>query len=665
MRRLLRALALSCSASVAIATAACGAGSNPPPNRALGAALSSVQFKIVIPVANTSMSYRSPAYISVATQSVAITVSGGAPVIANLTSGSPNCAGTPLTCTLSVAAPVGTDVFAVTFYDAQNGTGNELSTGTVAATIVAGQANVVSITYNGIIRSLSLTLAQSAPPANGSSQQITLTLNALDADGNVIISPGTYADGPISVTDSDTSHTQLQLGSNAPASSISVGGPGQGISVLYDGSSALVSAVFTASVTSSSTIPAQHVTMTPRAPGAIPLPFGIYVSDLGANELLRFSPGSSGSVSPLTTTALTGASAVAVDAAYTVLSIPAASPPYVQAYDASFNTLGTIAGPSFQVVPNKTYPIATDGDGYVYVAVHGSTPEVEQYMPFFSQYTPGTHASPLQVIQSGGAVAADANGNVYVLLGGSTAGPDPTVDVYSAISPGGPLTLSRSFTIAIVHDPYGSIDGIAADNLGNVYVTVADSTGVNTPGVYVFGPHATGSSLSPSTILSNANLRTPSAVAVDQRGNVYVVNGLDPSYQTTPTLLIDVFSSNGSLTRTITSSAFSNPNGIAVGPAIVASPSRVSLCNNPYGGCGPTATITAADPGYTGTLSAAVVASASGYCPAAFSVSPASQQVTSPSGSTTFTVTEIIGANCAVKITDSTGGEALIYATGN
>ena len=205
----------------ALAIASCSGGSagggfgatHPLPNAPPGsgsASKATATFRIRIPSgaassAKASVALRSrivgtagprPQYVSPSTQSLAIVVNGGgAPTVANLTPTSPNCTpasgSTPLTCSVPVAASIGADTFTVTTYDQTNAAGNALSSANVAATIVAGQANNVSVILNGIIASIQLVLGSTNPP-EGTPTTISLTVNAMDADGNVIVGPGSY-----------------------------------------------------------------------------------------------------------------------------------------------------------------------------------------------------------------------------------------------------------------------------------------------------------------------------------------------------------------------------------------------------------------------------------------------------------------------------------------
>lgn len=204
MRKNLRAFALMLAAALA---AGCGGAStgivpsqpaSPQPSQAKTA---SVAFRIVIPAAPTASGARRPAYVSASTQSASITVASnggiaGSRAVVNCTN----------VCSGTVNAPAGNDTFTVNLYDAQNGGGNVLSSGTTAQSIVLGQANTVNVTFNGVVASLALSLN----PANitpGSAGTVGVAVNALDADGNVIVGPGIYVDqhgGPVIVALSDS-----------------------------------------------------------------------------------------------------------------------------------------------------------------------------------------------------------------------------------------------------------------------------------------------------------------------------------------------------------------------------------------------------------------------------------------------------------------------------
>ncbi|MDQ2817897.1 MAG: hypothetical protein M3T49_06755, partial [Candidatus Eremiobacteraeota bacterium] len=158
------------------------------------------RFTITVPSAVHALSVgRAPQYVSASTQSVSIAVDGAAnPTIANLSASSPGCAtpaGAALNCKLSVVAPVGSDTFSVVTYDRANGSGKALSKAAISATITANHLNNIGLILNGIVASIQLALSNPAP-RQGTALSIGLTVDAMDADGNVIIGPGIYDNGP-------------------------------------------------------------------------------------------------------------------------------------------------------------------------------------------------------------------------------------------------------------------------------------------------------------------------------------------------------------------------------------------------------------------------------------------------------------------------------------
>jgi pimeloyl-ACP methyl ester carboxylesterase len=205
--------------SAAVSLAACGAGGSAPITTSptvgtTAGASASATFSIQIPAkAVTSQGRRRTQYVSASTQSIAISTNGAAPAVANLTPTSPGCvaatAPAALTCTLAAPAVIGADTFTLTLYDSVGATGNILSVATVHQTIGGGHSNSIHVTLNPVVSALQLTIATPKPPV-GTAATIALNVSAFDADGNIIIAPGTYVNAnnvavPIVLSDSDTS----------------------------------------------------------------------------------------------------------------------------------------------------------------------------------------------------------------------------------------------------------------------------------------------------------------------------------------------------------------------------------------------------------------------------------------------------------------------------
>lgn len=277
------------AAALIIALSGCGGGASGgsaapttptgPIGSGTGLQYDTALFKIAIPQAPASPSAsgpRVPQYISSSTKSITITVNtvnGSAPspaipaTTANLTTGSPNCAlsGGVLNCTISAPAPIGTDNFTLTMFDNTGGTGLQLSTSTITATIAKGVANNVSVTLGGVVHSIALSLATANPAASGSPQNITLNVTAKDADGNTILGSDPYA-AAIAVTDSNANTAQSALsldGGTTKSASVSVTNPNAAVTVAYSGTANICSDSFSASASGVNAANITGATLTP------------------------------------------------------------------------------------------------------------------------------------------------------------------------------------------------------------------------------------------------------------------------------------------------------------------------------------------------------------------------------------------------------------------
>jgi virginiamycin B lyase len=137
---------------------------------------------------------RNPRYVPATARSISVTVNGGTPQYLNAPAS-----------TLVIDAPVGTDTFAFTTYDEQNGQGNVLSRASVTQQIVLAAANTVSAVLNGVIAALAISLSNPAPNA-GVPATVNVNVAAKDADGNTIVGPGDYST-PIRLSVSDDSNS--------------------------------------------------------------------------------------------------------------------------------------------------------------------------------------------------------------------------------------------------------------------------------------------------------------------------------------------------------------------------------------------------------------------------------------------------------------------------
>lgn len=235
----------------ACALAACGGGGGGSaaalPSTAVAAtgpaSPSNVAFTIAIPGASTSAQTRRAAYVSSATKSAAISVGGNRQVV--------NCT---TTCSTTLQVLPGPQTFVATLYDALNGGGSALATGQATTTIVAGQANQISIVFGGIPAKLAI--AFSAPSLTaGTPAQVGVTVQASDASGNTIVGGDAFAT-PIAVTTDDAS------GATALSTTV-LASPATVLTLSYTGASALNAVRITAAlpggaVSQSASLPVTH-----------------------------------------------------------------------------------------------------------------------------------------------------------------------------------------------------------------------------------------------------------------------------------------------------------------------------------------------------------------------------------------------------------------------
>lgn len=158
-------------AAFAIAVlAACGGGGggslttpSTGQSQSVPAGYARAQFSISVPSGSgsSSIARRSPKYVAPGTQSITLTLlqTNGTPVNStplgpfNLVAGSTGCSAvnvTPLTCTFSINAPIGTDVYIANTFSSPNGVG-PLGSGAVALSVVQNATNTASLVLSGPI----------------------------------------------------------------------------------------------------------------------------------------------------------------------------------------------------------------------------------------------------------------------------------------------------------------------------------------------------------------------------------------------------------------------------------------------------------------------------------------------------------------------------------
>ncbi|MCU1347224.1 MAG: hypothetical protein JWO56_254 [Acidobacteria bacterium] len=220
--------------------AACGGGGGsapgpaaipttaPTPTPAAGVARAS--FTISIPKTASQSAGRSPRFVPSGTQSIRFTllksdnVAVGTPAalpVSPLTATSPGCSGgaSAVTCTIQIAAPVGTDIYLAEIYPSTDGSGPKSGSGTVRLSVLLNATNTAALTLAGPISSVVLSTDDTASTSDQSTMEyLTLAPNALvpfaaahvpqsarifvsalDTQGNQIISPDTFS-APVTLT---------------------------------------------------------------------------------------------------------------------------------------------------------------------------------------------------------------------------------------------------------------------------------------------------------------------------------------------------------------------------------------------------------------------------------------------------------------------------------
>jgi hypothetical protein len=149
-------------------------------------------------------------YISVSTKGMTVAFAGAASVSKTyaLTPASPNCSGSPLTCTFSIPLTPGSYTATIDTYDqapvggAIPGGAGLLSTATsVPVTIVSGANNQASFVLEGVPGSIVFSAVPNGYAGSGF-LAVGMVILVKDADGNDIV--GTYST-PVKLTDSDPS----------------------------------------------------------------------------------------------------------------------------------------------------------------------------------------------------------------------------------------------------------------------------------------------------------------------------------------------------------------------------------------------------------------------------------------------------------------------------
>ncbi|HZO93473.1 MAG TPA: hypothetical protein VFB22_06850 [Candidatus Baltobacteraceae bacterium] len=423
-----------------------------------------VQFTIALPApAGTSAVRRRVRYVSASTKSatVVVTPAGGtasAPVVIACTKSA--CSGT-------VQAPVGSDTFGVKLFDAANGTGNLLSTGTLTQTIVLDAANHVNVTFDGVVRALTVALSPSAVTA-GSASSVDVAVGALDADGNTVVGPGSYVDAngnplTIALADSDTSGaTHLSTASlSAP--------PATPVKLSYDGA-AIPCVTITASAAS---LTPAHALLPAAGPPTL------YVAGFAAGSTTpavvraianpATAPNVARTISGSATNLNPGIDGLATDACANLLATTASQTPAQQVLVFGATSNGNVAPSRSFGDPNNQDPgaVTVDAAGDVTTAYTGGfyngfeTAALETFSP-----TASGAVEPLRTIGTPGRPEFGV-------------GYDPSGAIWAAEGSGDALDVIPSSATKLPVEPtlYGNVfDELASDG-GTMPLATVDAAG--------------------------------------------------------------------------------------------------------------------------------------------------------------------------------------------
>lgn len=242
---------------------ACGGGGSAPipsapapaPTQTLApnGGMQKVAISLVVPVNTGTTGAKHREYISASAMGASIVVTQGSTTVnatLDLSASSSACtgSGSSRTCTTTVSAPTGTDVFTVTIYN-QSPVNNAIPSGAAilgvgasTVNVIAGTTNSVQVYVGGEVAHFGATLPSGSMPANGHAQSAVLVIAPTDF-GNNPITAGTndpYAN-PITVAIAEnggSGNASLSLNGGAATSSVQVTKSTDSVTVNYNGGGA-------------------------------------------------------------------------------------------------------------------------------------------------------------------------------------------------------------------------------------------------------------------------------------------------------------------------------------------------------------------------------------------------------------------------------------------
>jgi DNA-binding beta-propeller fold protein YncE len=511
----------------------------PPSSHA--ATSSDARLSITIPRASpraSATARRGPKYVSAATQSATldVTVQGsgtqvsGYPTTVDLTPTSTGCSSSlaSTVCTLSLALAPGSYELTVTTYDQLGGAGNALSAAqSVPFTVVAGQANSVSLTLGGLPSSVAIYSGSAflTTTSGGFTLKIDATATAfvygLDADGNIILGAGAPT---------------VSLTSNTPAQ-VSVSGPSSAnpnaFTLTSNAQSASVTLTASATPTATSGASALTATAAVAPPGGATI---VVLTGRGTTAYDEFGNLKSNVDSALPVEAVGITYAAGTGTLYATTS----GSPLVEA-----STVGGVSVPltgSFSGINNgQGTALAYDqADGWLYIADQGNGTVTAYDLNGNEQ----TLTAPMVPYVVSGITYDGANGFLYLTT------PSGTSKITAYDGQGNRQTLSGGFPGFI--NPTYKPSGIAYDSAnGLIYVTVPG------PGkIFAYDADGNARTLA-GTFPGLGTVTLP--IAYDSDDGLLYVGNLSAK-------TVQAFDENGNFVRSFSSADTAAPTGIAVVP---------------------------------------------------------------------------------------------------
>jgi serine/threonine-protein kinase len=564
------ALLCSCSGAGGInapATAHAGVPAGP-----VASGSARTQFTITIPHATQPAAIRRAQFVSPATQSMTINVTGtgststpaGFPQTVNLTPTSTGCTSTlaGTQCTLNVALAPGTYDATIATSDQTNGAGNVLSAAqAVPFTVVAGASNAIALTLGGIPAAIVATplapgyLRGSAAGLKlyGAATQ-SVVVETVDADGNIITGPGSPS---IALTPSSNTLLAVAGGTTAAPNVFTLRAPATGSpAVVTPGGLTLA---VTATPPSSSGGSALSATIPLGIQHSLVIGMNCQISCFGASSIpdsvLVFYDGNTATPNVTLTNGIVNPQSAVVDAigdliVYDQNGGAGTFVEYAQGYTSASSPMRSITPP---YAGNGA--MAMDAAGSLYVASDYDTQLATPATGSVAIYPAGSSTASLTItdgLQGATGVAVDGNGTVYVANQSGA-----SVTEYPAGSTTPSVTLTNGLSGLY---PYG----VAVDASGTVYVTANNySTYRSSVIVYPAG------SSSPSATIPVGLYSF--GLAVDAAGSIFATNF---GYPVSQPATVDEFARG--------SGASSSPSAVFSGWPVYSYPYGVTVVPGPF-----------------------------------------------------------------------------------